>query len=137
MELHLNCDDGASEIAESRKSPSTIAHRTIKVIRNDLRSSIYETKNTSNTKRRRNDTRNEDPRRYAKRRRNDTRNEDEMIRAAVRNLLAKARPRDCMNETIHDDEDSAIRDERSKTIRDKGTIRHVTAILKTMGARCE
>jgi len=61
-------------------------------------------------------------RRYALQRLGDARNKDETIRAAERNSLAKTRPRDCTRETIHDDKDSAIRDEMSKTIRDNGTI---------------
>jgi len=39
-----------------------------------------------------------------------------------------------MNETIRDDEDSAIRDDMSKTIHDKGTIQHVTVIQWASGA---
>jgi len=42
------------------------------------------------------------------------RNEDEIIRVTVRNSLAKMRPRDNTNETIRDDEDNAIRDEKKR-----------------------
>jgi len=94
--------------------------RTLDDARNED-GTIYATKTIEDTKKRRRDyTRNEEEtlremetKRYTLRRLGDARDEDETIRATVRNSLAKTRPRDCTNETIRDDEDSAIRDEIS------------------------
>jgi len=61
-------------------------------------------------------------RQYVRRRRDDTRDRDGAIRAAVRNALAKTRPRYNTSETIHEDEDRTVRDEKSETIRDNGII---------------
>jgi len=61
-------------------------------------------------------------RQRAKRRRDDTRDRDGAIRAVVRNAPAKTRPRDNTSETIHEDEERAMRDEQSWTIRDKVMI---------------
>jgi len=74
--------------------------------------------------------------RYALPRLGDARDKDETIRATVRNSLAKTRPRDYTNETIHDDKDSAIRDD-ARQYATKEQFRHVTAIPKTMGIKRE
>jgi len=85
----MNCDDGVVlGIAESRESPSTIVNHKIDTIREDLRSLWSKL--------------------------DDTRDGDRTIRAIVRNSLAKTRPCDNTNETIRDDEDSAIRDEKKR-----------------------